>query len=165
MNKNCSNDHEVLQDLPEALLRALGQAFADLPAPAASAERILPHPGAYVLAIDLGQPAAISLPRQPEILLPAGWYLYCGSARGPGGLAARLGRHLAAEKKQRWHVDRLTVSARRRIALPFPGDMTECRLVAAIAAMPQFSQPAPGFGSSDCRICKSHLLKWQGAPE
>lgn len=41
------------------------------------------------------------------------------------------------------------------IALP---GRRECAIVAAIGALPGVTVPAPGFGSSDCRVCPAHLL-------
>jgi Uri superfamily endonuclease len=40
----------------------------------------------------------------------------------------------------------------------FPGG-DECAIVAALKHLPV---PLPGFGSSDCRRCVSHLLAWPG---
>ncbi|MGC9523845.1 MAG: GIY-YIG nuclease family protein, partial [Anaerolineae bacterium] len=42
---------------------------------------------------------------------PEGTYLYVGSAWGPGGLRARLSRHLRGSPKVRWHVDYLRAHA------------------------------------------------------
>lgn len=36
-----------------------------------------------------------------------GYYVYVGSAFGPGGVAARVGRHFRREKTLRWHMDYL----------------------------------------------------------
>jgi hypothetical protein len=33
----------------------------------------------------------------------------------------------------------------------------ECVIIAALADLPH---PVPGFGSTDCRCCRSHLLAW-----
>ncbi|MGE5504370.1 MAG: GIY-YIG nuclease family protein, partial [Actinomycetota bacterium] len=85
-----------------------------------------------------------------------GRYLYCGSARGPGGLRARVGRHMRKGKVVRWHVDRLTEAGRVVGAWVFEGG-DECGLVARLAHLPV---PIPGFGSSDCKVCPSHLLAW-----
>ena len=38
-------------------------------------------PGAYVIALELGDPLAVTLLGQAAIELPAGRYLYCGSAK------------------------------------------------------------------------------------
>ncbi|MGI9372862.1 MAG: GIY-YIG nuclease family protein, partial [Hyphomicrobiales bacterium] len=91
-----------------------------------------------------------------DAFLSAGWYLYAGNAGGPGGLRARVSRHLRTEKKPRWHVDQLTIAAETS-ALVF-AEKNECGLIADLLASSQFTTPLPGFGSSDCRACESHLL-------
>ena len=65
-------------------------------------------PGVYAMAIEFADAVAVTLSGQPPITLPAGRYLYCGSAKGPGGLKARLSRHMRRGKSVRWHVDQLT---------------------------------------------------------
>jgi Uri superfamily endonuclease len=42
-----------------------------------------------------------------EDLFNAGYYFYFGSAKGSGGLQARLLRHISMEKKKFWHIDYL----------------------------------------------------------
>ena len=64
--------------------------------------------GTYVLVIDLSEPVAVSICGKPSALLAPGRYLYCGSAKGPGGLRARLARHMRHGKPIHWHIDRLT---------------------------------------------------------
>ena len=65
-------------------------------------------PGAYAMAIELTDKAAVSTRGRLPIALPAGRYLYCGSAKGRGGLKARLSRHMRRGTSVRWHVDQLT---------------------------------------------------------
>ena len=55
-------------------------------------------PGAYAMAIELTDEVAVTLSGRSPIVLPAGRYLYCGSANGPGGLKARLSRHMRRGK-------------------------------------------------------------------
>lgn len=86
-------------------------------------------------------------------LLAAGDYLYCGSARGPGGLRARLARHMRRDKRPHWHVDQLTGAGKLLGAWIEIGG-SECALNEALAGLPF---PLPGFGSSDCRRCVAHL--------
>ncbi len=117
-------------------------------------------PGAYGLVIELGRPVSLRV-RGRQTRIPPGIYVYAGSAWGPGGLAARVGRHLQAQKAIRWHVDRLTVSADRLAAVCVAGGR-ECDLVAALVAGGRFAAVAAGFGSSDCRTCTSHLLAAAG---
>ena len=112
--------------------------------------------GAYVLLIYMADSLPVKLAGRPEVTLAPGHYLYCGSAHGPGGIKARVGRHMQKGKAIRWHVDRLTTKGIVLGAWVFPGG-DECQLVAMLAGMPV---PIPGFGSSDCETCESHLLEW-----
>lgn len=113
-------------------------------------------PGAYVLAVEIARPVTVRLPGKPATSLSPGRYLYCGSARGPSGLRARLGRHMRRGKAIRWHVDRLTEAGAVLGAWVFPGG-NECDLVMALSGLPV---PIAGFGSTDCARCRSHLLRW-----
>lgn len=118
-------------------------------------------PGAYVLAVELASCSmTVALPGKPAVSLSPGRYLYCGSARGPGGLRARLGRHMRRGKTVRWHIDRLTEVGAVLGAWVFPGGC-ECELAAALSKLPA---PIAGFGSTDCARCRSHLFRWSDAP-
>jgi histidyl-tRNA synthetase len=90
--------------------------------------------------------------------LPAGAYLYCGSAKGPGGISARVERHLKRRKALRWHVDRLTVVGDIGGVIVAP-DGDECELFDRLHAIAGCTVPVAGFGSSDCRRCPAHLLR------
>jgi hypothetical protein len=76
--------------------------------PLKQAEDAPKGPGAYVLLIELAEPLEVALPSKPKTTLETGRYLYCGSAKGPGGIRARLTRHMRVGKLIRWHMDRLT---------------------------------------------------------
>lgn len=112
--------------------------------------------GAYVVLINLNHSLPVRLQRQDPVVLPPGRYLYCGSANGPGGIKARVSRHLRPEKSIRWHIDQLTTAGTPLGAWVVPGG-NECNLAAQLFALPI---PIPGFGSSDCRTCTSHLFYW-----
>jgi len=112
--------------------------------------------GAYVLVVELANHVTVRLPGRPDVILPPGRYLYCGSARGPGGIKARVGRHMRRDKADRWHIDQLTTAGTVLGVWVFGGG-DECDLVSELAGFPA---PIPGFGSSDCRNCTSHLLAW-----
>jgi histidyl-tRNA synthetase len=117
-------------------------------------------PGAYALWLRLEAPFEVTAGKRKGILL-AGDYLYCGSARGPGGLRARLARHMRPQKRAHWHIDQLTAVASVLGAFVHE-DGDECALNAALGDLPI---PVAGFGSSDCRRCAAHLRLWpRGAP-
>ncbi|WP_336082171.1 GIY-YIG nuclease family protein [Thalassospira sp. CH_XMU1448-2] len=114
--------------------------------------------GAYVLVIELANDLALRNKRFAGTILPKGTYLYCGSANGPGGIAARVKRHCKADKKPHWHVDELTSNGAGRVVsvLVVPGG-NECELRARLQLhAPDI--PVIGFGSSDCIDCPSHLM-------
>jgi Uri superfamily endonuclease len=115
-------------------------------------------PGAYVLAIELSRPIALALANKSPVSLAAGCYLYCGSAKGPGGLRARIERHMRRGKPVRWHIDNLTEAGRVLGVWTIVGGH-ECQLAASLTHLPI---PIDGFGSSDCRRCTSHLVRWPG---
>lgn len=120
-------------------------------------------PGAYALRLRLAAPAALP-PAFGAAMLPAGWYVYLGSARGPGGLRARCGRHLRRDKGRRWHIDWLTTApqAEALAVLPVPGG-EECVLRAILADL-GCGAPVPRFGASDCRTCDSHMVALDQGP-
>jgi histidyl-tRNA synthetase len=113
-------------------------------------------PGAYVLIIELTESVEVTLRGKPRTTLQPGRYLYCGSAKGSGGIRARLSRHMRPGKVIHWHVDLLTTPGQVTGAWIFPG-RNECELVRALLHL---SAPIRGFGSTDCPKCCSHLLSW-----
>ncbi len=113
--------------------------------------------GAYVLLIELSAPLGLDIAGLPRAWLAPERYAYCGSAYGPGGLKARIGRHLRADKAHRWHVDRLT-GAGRIVDFRAVPDGHECDLLDRVLEVPGAAVPVPGFGSSDCRRCPAHLV-------
>jgi Uri superfamily endonuclease len=86
-----------------------------------------------------------------------GYYVYIGSAFGPGGLKSRIGRHLKKNKKLRWHIDYLR-KVTEIIDIKFSTDTQrlECEWAAKFAENGG-TAPFKGFGSSDCK-CFSHLF-------
>jgi len=116
--------------------------------------------GTYALFFWLDQPLGLEVGRLGRVILPAGWLVYVGSALGPGGLRARLRRHLAPTKRVHWHIDALTLAHPPDDWLAqADGERHECDWVQMLAAHPRASVPVPGFGSSDCRRgCPAHLI-------
>lgn len=122
--------------------------------------------GTYLLELRATEPVTIAAGRWRGFTLPPGVYVYVGSAHGSGGLAARLARHLRAEKRPHWHIDALTTvlpvaAVRATVSL----ERLECAWVRRLLAGGA-SAPIPGFGSSDCRAgCPAHLLRLLAEPE
>jgi Uri superfamily endonuclease len=127
-------------------------------------EQLPKNPGAYVLFFNLRASLRLDIAALDYPLAARGRYAYCGSARGPGGLRARIARHLRADKALHWHIDRLSASADMS-AVAYTIDGSECALLDRLLAGTGASVPIPGFGSSDCRHCSSHLVRIEAPPE
>jgi histidyl-tRNA synthetase len=116
-------------------------------------------PGAYVLELHPEAPLSLTVGRLGVVEIPAGRARYYGSARGPGGLRARVARHLRppGERRVHWHVDHLTARlAVQRVLIAEGG--RECELVQRDLAA-GWRVVAAGFGATDCRrACPAHLL-------
>jgi Uri superfamily endonuclease len=139
-------DKRIDRASARAILRAMPQHLAHCP----------DGGGAYVVALTIAAPIAVHLGKAAPVVLRAGRYLYCGSAYGPGGLRARLGRHFRKAKAVRWHVDQLTTAGEVLGAWALPQGH-ECAQVSRLGFL---AAPIDGFGASDCTTCRSHLLHW-----
>ena len=119
-------------------------------------------PGVYVLEFDVPSSVDLDAGRLGTVSVGPGRVRYYGSARGPGGVRARVLRHTTPEgRRDHWHIDALTRAvpvARVLVAL----DGNECDLVARDLASGDWSVAVDGFGSSDCRRCAAHLLVSRG---
>lgn len=114
-------------------------------------------PGTYVLVLTVSRRLEIAVGKLGLLEAGPGFYVYVGSALGPGGLAARIGRHCRREKRLRWHVDYLRAVAQLEEVWYATGKgRRECRWAKALWGMPGASVPMAGFGASDCG-CRSHL--------
>ena len=93
--------------------------------------------------------------------LQPGYYLYIGSGGGPGGVHARLRRHLMKEKSIHWHIDQITTNTDAHIIKVWIcnslwGPYMESRV--ALCLEKHLDRGPPGFGSSDDRHAKTHLF-------
>lgn len=115
------------------------------------------EPGSYILVLEWRKGGTIRSGPFPPLVFPGGLYLYCGSARGPGGIRARVGRHLFGGRTPHWHIDHLRARTRpRAVWACTSSERLECVWARAIARQGPFWAPAPRFGASDCR-CPAHL--------
>ena len=106
----------------------------------------------------------VAVGRAGEYDLQPGYYLYVGSAFGPGGLRARLERHARLEKRLRWHIDYLRAVLHFEEAWYTVSDrQVECDWAAQLAAIRGITTPFAGLGASDCR-CFSHLFYLARSP-
>jgi len=85
-----------------------------------------------------------------------GLYAYIGSAKGPGGVKARLCRHLKGKGKTHWHIDYLRKHA-IPVAYSYSCKQTEYETVKKCGE--KLEPVIEGFGASDDPKNKSHLFK------
>ena len=116
--------------------------------------------GTYVLVLHLAALAVLNMGRLGTYTLPEGDYAYIGSAHGPGGLRARVGRHVRGTGTRHWHVDALRRCATvKAVIYTASEERLECAWAQALARLPSAETPICGFGSSDCKSrCGSHLI-------
>jgi len=115
-------------------------------------------PGTYALIMKLDREVRLAVGRLGNLHLLPGWYLYLGSARGAGGVQARVGRHVRREKAQHWHIDALTGIAHvEKVWYTVSRERLECVWAREMRQLPGAVIPVAGFGSSDC-TCEAHLV-------
>ncbi|MCW5978028.1 MAG: GIY-YIG nuclease family protein [Bryobacteraceae bacterium] len=130
---------------------------------------VIPQPlvraaGDYVLILTARTPSAVRVGALGELELRRGVYAYVGSARGPGGLAARIAHHLKPAAHRHWHLDYVVPLLQPREVWWLAGRENREHLWAArLAQLDAASVPLRRFGASDCR-CLSHLFYFRRAP-
>ena len=120
-------------------------------------------PGSYALQLRLADQQELQVGRLGKFDFPPGEYVYIGSALGPGGLQARLNRHLRGCGRVHWHIDWLRAKALVTGYYFIISDSRfECVWSQALTNHPFVKVPAHGFGASDCREannpCPAHLV-------
>ena len=115
-------------------------------------------PGTYALIFQNHALTYIQAGSLGRLVAEPGWYIYVGSALGPGGLRGRLMHHLN-DRPHRWHVDALKAAASIH-SVWYTADPRRLEHAWAQTWMdlPGITVPWKGFGSSDCR-CQAHLFR------
>jgi Uri superfamily endonuclease len=121
-------------------------------------------PGTYAIVLTPNSERSIKIGKLGMLKLQAGYYIYVGSAFGPGGLAARIAHHKRISQRPRWHIDYLRTAA-EIIELWYTYDSRpmEHDWAETLAGAKGAWAPFPGFGSSDCN-CKAHLYFFKSKP-
>jgi Uri superfamily endonuclease len=121
--------------------------------------------GTYALLLRAETAEPLLVGTLGRIDLRPGYYAYVGSALGPGGLQARIARHLDPARPRHWHIDYVK-RAMRVVEVWYVVDPVrrEHAWASAFASLSQASIPMKGFGSSDCS-CPAHLFHFAAAPK
>lgn len=121
-------------------------------------------PGTYALILRSRASTGIEVGRWGRLTIEPGYYIYVGSAFGPGGVRARVTRHCRRDKAKHWHIDYL-----REFVTPvcawysYRPEHREHHWAQAFSAMTETSV-VEGFGCSDC-TCPSHLFRRTRMPD
>lgn len=120
--------------------------------------------GNYVLFLRVSKTVSIRVGRLGTHFFQPGIYAYVGSAFGPGGLRARMGRHLRSGPVRRWHIDHLrSCSKVAEVWWSRTPENLEHVWAAALLDLRGAAVPVKGFGSSDCH-CPTHLVQLFALP-
>jgi Uri superfamily endonuclease len=65
-------------------------------------------PGVYALILEITRDIVVKVGSLGTLKFEKGFYIYIGSARGPGGLRTRLTRHVRGPARIKWHIDYIT---------------------------------------------------------
>ena len=121
-------------------------------------------PGTYTLVLSSSIEKPVKIGKLGTLFLKPGFYVYIGSAFGPGGLKARTRHHLKSSGRPHWHIDYLAPALRlHEIWYTYDPIRREHQWAEIHAGTRGASMPLPGFGSSDCG-CRSHLFFYQSPP-
>jgi Uri superfamily endonuclease len=118
---------------------------------------MLSLPGTYALVFSSSAKKNLKIGKLGTLHIKPGYYVYTGSAFGPGGLLARIAHHQKNSSRPHWHIDYLRPFL-RPVEIWYTTDPVhrEHQWSELLSTTRGASIPLIGFGSSDC-CCRSHL--------
>jgi Uri superfamily endonuclease len=120
--------------------------------------------GTYALILTSSSDRLIEIGKLGQLLLQPGYYVYAGSAFGPGGIKARIAHHARISQRPHWHIDYLrSVLLLDEVWYSYDSERHEHRWADTFSRSKGATLPIAGFGASDCR-CKSHLYLIRSKP-
>lgn len=123
-----------------------------------NSDTVVSKTGTYALIMQSKNRRKVTIGKLGQLQVEKGFYVYIGSAFGPGGLRARIRHHLGMSLSCHWHIDYLKPYIRvLNISLTYDPVRRECSWAELLSQQPESSHPIIGFGASDC-TCTSHLF-------
>ena len=137
--------------------RPLSPRVPALDAESRGVPRLQSTPGTYALILSATTDNLIQIGRLGQLHVHTGFYVYVGSAFGPGGVRARVAHHHRRAARLHWHIDYLRVVA-SLTALWYTYDTLrrEHQWAEVLQRTRGVTIPLQRFGASDC-TCASHL--------
>jgi Uri superfamily endonuclease len=122
------------------------------------------RPGTYALVLVSCSHQLIQIGKLGRLAVQSGYYVYVGSAFGPGGLKARIAHHVKISRRPHWHIDYLrSVLHLNQVWYTYDSKRQEHRWADLVRCLTGATIPIQGFGASDCS-CKSHLFAFTAQP-
>jgi Uri superfamily endonuclease len=114
--------------------------------------------GTYALFLSSTGDHMVQVGQLGQLHVRRGFYVYIGSAFGPGGVWARVAYHCRPVTRLHWHVDYLRKAAQlAEVWWTHDPVRREHQWAALFERLRGSSIPLRGFGASDCD-CASHLF-------
>lgn len=128
------------------------------------AATLLSCPGTYTLILRVEDGMRLQVGRLGVLQGHAGYYVYVGSAFGPGGVRARVAHHQRVASRPHWHIDYLRACTHlEHVWYTYDPQRREHQWAQVCAGLPGAAVPLVGFGASDC-ACVTHLFFFTGRP-
>ncbi|MBT4286723.1 MAG: GIY-YIG nuclease family protein [Deltaproteobacteria bacterium] len=122
------------------------------------------RPGSYVLLLNCAVNEPVLIGKHKTLDLIPGYYTYCGSAFGSGGIVARVQRHLKLKKKKHWHIDYLRDKCTiEEIWVSYFKENLEHLWAQDFLHHKKSTIPLNKFGSTDCK-CRTHFFHFTSKP-
>lgn len=120
--------------------------------------------GTYALLLRAETERSLAVGPLGTLHLQSGVYVYVGSAFGPGGVRARVKRHVRDDGARHWHVDYVwAVTRLAAVWYTHDADRRECTWAGVLRRMEDARVPLEGMGVSDC-TCVAHIVGFGDRP-
>lgn len=124
--------------------------------------------GVYALIMHMIYERTIQIGKMGTFTFEPGWYIYIGSAHGPGGLKARTDRHRqdGERKRKKWNVDYVRPFAPiSEIWFSHAARYREHNWAWTAMRMFGATIPVAKFGANDCYPrCRAHFFRFDSRP-
>ena len=128
-------------------------------------DKISNLPGTYLLNFYSEQRASVWVGRLGKLDLDIGYYIYIGSAFGPGGVRARVRHHHRISQKPHWHLDYIRPSlSLQAVWYSLDAIRYEHEWANILYSALNMHVPLVSLGATDCR-CQSHFFYARSKPD
>jgi Uri superfamily endonuclease len=122
------------------------------------------RPGTYALVLKSSSDPEVEVGKLGRLHVRPGFYVYVGSAFGPGGLKARIAHHMKISTRPHWHIDYLrSILLLNEAWYTYAAERNEHQWADTFSSLRGATIPMTGFGASDCS-CISHLSAFTTQP-